>query len=106
MSFLRARSPVTPKMTRLHGPAIRGRRLSRSSRSGLIHPGTAGLFGICVAQRLWLQCRFCFVDGGTDAVKHLLPRLHELVDTFVLEDLEDIREIDADGRQLVEHALG
>src|SRR5918998_3293626 len=41
MSFLRDRSPVTPKMTRLHGPAIRGRRLSRGSRSGLVHPAAA-----------------------------------------------------------------
>ena len=31
----RARSPVTPKMTRPQGPAIRCRRLSCSSRSGL-----------------------------------------------------------------------
>src|SRR5690606_27230508 len=35
MSFLRARSPVTPKMTSPQGPAIRGRRRSRGSRSGL-----------------------------------------------------------------------
>ena len=35
MSFLRARSPVTPKMTRTHGPATRGIRRSRGSRSGL-----------------------------------------------------------------------
>ena len=35
MSFLRARSPVTPKITRPHGPAMRGSRRSRGSRSGL-----------------------------------------------------------------------
>ena len=35
ISFLRARSPVTPKMTRPHGPAICGSRRSCGSRSGL-----------------------------------------------------------------------
>src|SRR5437762_12465379 len=35
MSFLRARSPVTPKITRAHGSGIRGRRRSCGSRSGL-----------------------------------------------------------------------
>src|ERR1700759_4669184 len=34
-SFLRARSPVTPNMTSTHGPATRGIRRSRASRSGL-----------------------------------------------------------------------
>src|SRR5690606_15026463 len=35
ISFFRARSPVTPKITRPHGPAILGSRLSWGSRSGL-----------------------------------------------------------------------
>src|SRR2546423_9174329 len=35
MSFLRARSPVTPKITRAQGSGIRGRRRSCGSRSGL-----------------------------------------------------------------------
>ena len=35
MSFLRARSPVTPNITTTHGPATRGMRRSRGSRSGL-----------------------------------------------------------------------
>ena len=38
MSFLRARSPVTPKSTNEDGPAIRFKRRSRGSRSGLM-PG-------------------------------------------------------------------
>ncbi len=33
-TFLRARSPVTPKITTAHGAAIRGSRLSRLSRNG------------------------------------------------------------------------
>ncbi|GMA92583.1 hypothetical protein GCM10025869_31120 [Homoserinibacter gongjuensis] len=36
MSFLRERSPVTPKMTRLDGPAMRLRRRSEAMRSGLL----------------------------------------------------------------------
>src|SRR4051812_11975349 len=35
MSFLRERSPVTPKITRALGPAIRLRRRSSGSRSGV-----------------------------------------------------------------------
>src|SRR6478609_12028764 len=35
MSFLRERSPVTPKMTSALGPAMRLRRRSSGSRSGL-----------------------------------------------------------------------
>src|SRR5271167_3878510 len=35
ISFLRARSPVTPNITTTHGPATRGMRRSRGSRSGL-----------------------------------------------------------------------
>src|SRR5450631_103105 len=48
-SFLRARSPVTPNMTSTQGPATRGMRRSRGSRSGLCsicRSGTsAGLAG-------------------------------------------------------------
>src|SRR5262249_33640103 len=36
ISFLRARSPVTPKITRAHGSGIRGSRRSWGSRSGLL----------------------------------------------------------------------
>src|SRR5690606_35304925 len=43
MSFLRARSPVTPKITSPHGPAIRGRRRSPGSRRGLADSATRGL---------------------------------------------------------------
>src|SRR3954468_13776198 len=38
ISFLRDRSPVTPKITRPHGPATRGSRLSAGSRRGLDQP--------------------------------------------------------------------
>src|SRR6478609_11978384 len=36
MTFLRDRSPVTPKRTMPQGPAIRGNRRSCGSRSGLV----------------------------------------------------------------------
>lgn len=42
MSFLRARSPVTPKNTRDDGPATRDSRRSRGSRSGLCPDLTLG----------------------------------------------------------------
>ena len=46
ISFLRARSPVTPKSTIEQGPAMRGSRLSRGSRSGLLPAVTRdGLIG-------------------------------------------------------------
>ena len=56
MSFLRARSPVTPKMTSPHGPAMRGSLRSCGSRSGLVcsRPGTA------------------FTDGSPQRLPHLL----------------------------------
>src|SRR3954462_3326437 len=38
MSFLRARSPVTPKTTSAHGSGTRGRRRARGSRRGLRGP--------------------------------------------------------------------
>src|SRR3954467_632732 len=38
MSFLRARSPVTPKTTSAHGSGTHGRRRSRGARSGLRGP--------------------------------------------------------------------
>src|SRR6476661_5699321 len=37
MTFLRDRSPVTPKSTMPHGPAMRGRRRSCGSRSGFVY---------------------------------------------------------------------
>src|SRR4051812_14556616 len=36
MSFLRARSPVTPNTTSAHGSGTRGSRRSRGSRSGFV----------------------------------------------------------------------
>src|SRR4051794_11309070 len=47
MSFLRARSPVTPNRTSEQGPAIRFSRRSRGSRSGLLRR-TSNVFGIAV----------------------------------------------------------
>src|ERR1700722_14139898 len=60
MSFFRARSPVTPKMTRTHGPATRGIRRSRGSRSGLA--ATPEMTGISpdgwpsASCSAWLMC--------------------------------------------------
>src|SRR5690606_10776840 len=42
ISFLRDRSPVTPKMTSPDGPAIRGRRRSLGSRRAFDHAAGAG----------------------------------------------------------------
>ena len=43
ISFLRARSPVTPKMTSAHGSGIRGRRRSCGSRKGVRCEGSGWL---------------------------------------------------------------
>src|SRR3954453_21736740 len=56
MSFLRDRSPVTPKITRPQGPAIRGRRLSRSSRSGLPLAACHEFVGVTSFQLLHQHC--------------------------------------------------
>src|SRR3569833_3047290 len=52
-SFLRARAPVTPNSTSTQGPATRGRRLSRGSRSGL---STFSIRDICgLRPAFWLD---------------------------------------------------
>lgn len=46
-SFLRARSPVTPKITIEHGPAMRGSLRSRGSRNGLTQGESPGVCVVC-----------------------------------------------------------
>jgi len=51
-----ARSPVTPKRTRLHGPAILGRRLSFGLRSGFLPSATrAGFIRTRCRGQYWRQ---------------------------------------------------
>ncbi len=45
--FLRARSPVTPKITIEHGPAMRGSLRSRGSRNGLTQGESPGVCVVC-----------------------------------------------------------
>src|SRR3954454_23894764 len=107
ISFLRDRSPVTPKITRPHGPAIRGSRLSRGSRSGLVHDIDAGmgrslLLRVAVAlvgaqpcsypaahprPTFWLLRR---VQLTLDRLQQLGPGLLELVDALVLQHQEHV----------------
>src|SRR5699024_1232288 len=122
-SFLRARSPVTPNITMEPGPAMRGRRRSRGSRSG---------FGASVPGR-WLGESVTIVlsrtaarehgppwwravlptgssagglDGLGDRGEQFVPRLLELLDDLALEHGEDVGEVHAGLGDPLEHGLG
>src|SRR6185437_13098939 len=113
ISFLLARSPVTPNITMTQGPATRGIRRSRGSRSGLtgsvsaaITPGFAGAgpgipaFG---SSMMGTSCSSCVLrleaELVLDALEHLVPRHRELRDALVLEDLDHVVVADAERLQ-------
>src|SRR3978361_882589 len=56
MSFLRDRSPVTPKITRPQGPPIRWGLLARSSRNGLRVAVCHGLGGVTGCTAPYSNC--------------------------------------------------
>src|SRR5690242_8653647 len=132
MSFLRDRSPVTPKITKPQGPAMRGSRLSRGSRSGLVHVSSWRLLAAAVIASSPHSRRYGYILATTprtakpgaptgrpagrsellhsvqlalDRVEQLLPGDLELVDALVLQDLEHVGEVDADPLQRVEDLL-
>src|SRR3954469_18373222 len=112
MSFLRARSPVTPKMTSPHGPAMRGRRRSRGSRSGLLSAETFdGLTGRSRSRRTVLRLcslrglparRRLLAEASGHGRQELLPALLELRDALVLELRGDPVDRDAEPLDAVE----
>src|SRR5690606_24881388 len=81
-SFLRDRSPVTPKRTSTHGPAIRGNRRSSTLRSGLgTAPGITGSFTSASSlgeSRSWLV-RLSVPGTGEPGpgTTDLLPRIRD-----------------------------
>ena len=87
--LLGARSPVTPKITTAHGPAMRGNRLSSLSRSGFCQSSATAVLLTCA------QDFFC-VELTLGRLEQLAPRLLELVDALVLQHQEDVGEVDAD----------
>src|SRR6478735_4791563 len=121
INFFLARSPVTPKITIPEGPAIRGSRLSRGSRRGLVvmetmsvvvsfhrtcgsteplaEPGAAIAAmrrprpGRLLLLRQLLAHRF----------QEFFPGLDEFLDTLGFQHVEDVGEVDADGLQGGEH---
>src|SRR3712207_4456047 len=105
MSFLRDRSPVTPKITRPQGPAMRGRRLSRGSRSGFTHPSGDRLLVLRPAVTSGRPLGPALVQLALHRVAELGPRLLELVDALVLEDQEHVAQVDPHPLQPVEHLL-
>src|SRR5215468_2946147 len=134
ISFLRARSPVTPKITTAHGSGIRGRRRSCGSRSGflLCRSNSSWMTGLPIiayrssiagyppARRsAWrgpthrwedLPDRShrtaCRLDLRRDAVVEFLPARLELVHTLALECVHHVVVVDAEGGQVVEYLLG
>src|ERR1700689_4268928 len=127
MSFLRARSPVTPNMTSTQGPATRGIRRSRGSRSGLcgssapvssaMTPGLAGARpsgspGSAVTWNLrgvhyepvWSSASEPHIRS--DRVEQLIPRCLELRDALVLENLHHVVVADAERFEVLEDLAG
>src|SRR3954451_6609437 len=92
MSFLRARSPVTPKTTKAHGSGTRGSRRSRGSRSGLSAPGAPSTVSVIVRLRTPGVCRSrgLFLELRLDGLDQLGPGLLELVDPLVFEPLHHV----------------
>src|ERR1700710_2815516 len=109
MSFLRARSPVIPKITRADGPAMRFRRRSAGTRSGLLPGPSRGAFMAHASIGLRRGTRPArgadrvpgMRSGGLerlgDGVRELVPRRDELVDGLALEQVGDLVEVDARG---------
>src|SRR5947209_11915317 len=95
-TFLRARSPVTPKITTAHGGAICGSRLSRLSRNGFCQVSAvvrvlAGLICAAPQHRSALHRRRRGSFGGRVELllcllEQLCPRLLELLHTFVFQN--------------------
>src|SRR5689334_24356786 len=82
MTFLRDRSPVTPKSTRPHGPAMRGSRRSCGTRSGFdvtpTSPPPVGAVEVDQPARrgvLLRRHRGVAREGGADLHRELLAEL-------------------------------
>ena len=80
---------MTPKMTRPHGPAMRGSRLSRASRSGFwpLATGT-GLIRLSCGGRPGAETR---ASSPATVRSSSSQRLGELLDALVLEQLRSRR---------------
>src|SRR3954470_7583994 len=94
MSFLRARSPVTPKTTKAHGSGTRGSRRSRGSRSGLSAPGAPSTVSVIVRLRTPAGSRCSasrlLLELGVDRLDQLGPGLLELFDSLALKQVDDL----------------
>src|ERR1700756_5639128 len=120
MSFLRARSPVTPNITMTHGPATRGIRRSRGSRSGLtglpavaITPGVAGARPLPPACGMVIVGTSKFPLAGSlpaqlrpDRLQQFVPGRLELRHALVLKYLHDVVVADAELLQVGEQLAG
>src|SRR5437899_6110162 len=104
ISFLRDRSPGTPKMTTPQGPATRGSRRSRGSRSGFLR--TAGKGDSSVTGSI-LPCSaaLCLGQLSFNGAQELHPRGDELLHALVFQDAYDVVHVDADALQLLEGLL-
>src|SRR5688572_4081938 len=89
-------------MIRLHGPAMRGSRLSCGSRSGLVQePGPTESSPAATTDSA-LDRRGQLLGGRVEKV---VPGVLELAHALLLEDLEDVDRVDAERRDLVEDIL-
>src|SRR5262249_36051158 len=95
MSFLRDKSPVTPKITTPHGPAIRGRRLSPLSSRGLGRGSLSLRLNSsaipCSGRRRWRGLG----ELRGHRFAELSPRRDELLHTLAFQHREHVGEIDS-----------
>src|SRR6516164_2189654 len=104
ISFLRARSPVTPNMTRMQGPATRGMRRSRGSRRGL--PAASSLIA-AILFRLRRRSRPARRRQlGAERVEHLLPGGRELGHALLFQHGHHVLVTDAELFQIHEELPG
>src|SRR5690242_1655718 len=98
ISFLRDRSPVTPKMTRPEGPAMRGSRRSAGSRSGFA-PEKETDDKSALRRGEALEFRL-------GRLQQVVPGRLELLHALVLQHLHDVVVRDAELAQRVEVGAG
>src|SRR4051794_15344822 len=127
ISFLRARSPVTPKTTSAQGSGMRGSRRSRGSRSRLVGALSRSLMtsslasrwcpSASLAARRWSGSGRAGATAGLDvgplllelrrnSLQQLVPGILELLDGLLLEDEHHVLVVDPDGGGVVEDLLG
>src|SRR3954447_11917736 len=99
ISFLRDKSPVTPKMTRPDGPAMRGSRRSAGSRSGFAPAPERGATVSALRGSQAFKLRL-------GRLEQIVPGRLELLDALVLQQLDHVVVTDPELLDRVEVGTG